>query len=49
MDRWGYVILAYGIVWTGIGLYWLSLRMRLKRTRAKLSEVAARKKTGTHA
>lgn len=49
MDGWGYVTLAYGIVWTGIALYWLSLRKRLKRAQAKLSDTAARKKTGTHA
>ncbi|HEY1375042.1 MAG TPA: CcmD family protein [Candidatus Binatia bacterium] len=49
MDGWEYVTLAYGIVWTGIALYWLSLRKRLKRALAKFSEAAARKKTATHA
>jgi len=48
MDGWGYVLLAYGIVWTALVLYWLSLRGRLSRAETKLSNKAERK-TGTHA
>ena len=48
MDGWGYVFLAYGVVWTVLGLYWLSLRRRMSRAQARLSDMATRK-TGTHA
>jgi hypothetical protein len=49
MDGCGYVTLDYGILWTGLVLYWLSLRKRLKRAQAKLSDAAAQKKIATHA
>ena len=48
MDGWGYVLLAYGIVWMALILYWLSLRKRLSRAEMKLSSIAERK-TGSHA
>ncbi len=47
MDGWGYVLLAYGIVWTALVVYWLGLRKRMTRAKAKLSEIAARQ-AGRH-
>jgi CcmD family protein len=41
MDGWGYVLLAYGVVWTALAIYWLTLRKRMSRAEAKLSEITS--------
>jgi CcmD family protein len=48
MDGWGYVILAYGIVWTALVVYWLSLKRRLQRAEAKLSHIESSPKMASH-
>ena len=37
MSHWGYVFLAYGIVWAAILIYLATLRSRLKKTEAELA------------
>ena len=39
MDGWGYVFLAYGIVWSVILLYVYSLKRRYRRAEAELEEL----------
>ena len=34
MGAWGFVFLAYGIVWGTILIYWLTLKRRLERAEA---------------
>jgi CcmD family protein len=48
MDGWGYVLLAYGIVWTALAGYWLSLRKRMRRAEAKLSRIESSPKMASH-
>ncbi|HEY3304968.1 MAG TPA: CcmD family protein [Candidatus Binatia bacterium] len=38
MGPWGFVGLAYGIVWTAIVLYLLSLKSRMRKAQARLSQ-----------
>ena len=35
MGPWGYVVLAYGVVWAAIVLYFVSLRYRLRKAEAE--------------
>jgi CcmD family protein len=49
MDGWGYVLLAYGVVWTALVIYWLILRRRMSRAQAKLSEMESYERTDPHA
>ena len=49
MGPWGFVGLAYGIVWTAIVLYLVSLENRLRRARAKLSQLKSREGAAKHA
>ena len=37
MDHWGYVFLAYGIVWAAILIYLAALRSRLKKVESELA------------
>ena len=39
MGPWGFVFLAYGIVWTGILLYRMILKGRLRATEAEVSKL----------
>ncbi len=39
MSAWGFVFLAYGIVWTAILLYLVGLKRRLKRAELELAEL----------
>ncbi len=39
MTPWGFVFLAYGIVWTALILYLLLLRRRLRKVEAELSQL----------
>jgi CcmD family protein len=48
MDGWGYVLLAYGIVWTALVIYWLNLRKRMSRAQAKLSEIKTPERSEAH-
>jgi CcmD family protein len=49
MGPWGFVWLAYGVVWTAIILYIVSLECRLRKGRAKLSRLKSREDAGKHA
>ena len=48
MDGWGYVLLAYGIVWTALLVYWLTLRNRMSRAQAKLAQIESSPKMASH-
>ena len=39
MGKWGYVLLAYGIVWVAIAGYFFYLRSRLCKAEARLSQL----------
>src|SRR5687767_3945358 len=39
MGAWGFVFLAYGIVWGAILIYWLTLKRRLERAEAELARL----------
>lgn len=39
MGAWGFVFLAYGIVWSCLLLYLLSLKRRERKTEADLSQL----------
>ena len=41
MGAWGFVSLAYGIVWGAILLYWVSLKRRYGRAAAELEGLAS--------
>ena len=41
MGAWGFVFLAYGIVWCAILIYWLTLKRRLRRAEAELTQLRA--------
>jgi CcmD family protein len=41
MGAWGFVFLAYGIVWGTILIYWVTLKRRLARTEATLAQLRA--------
>lgn len=36
MGPWGYVLLAYGVVWFAIVLYFVFLRYRLRKAEAEI-------------
>jgi len=48
MGAWGFVWLAYGIVWTAIVLYLVSLESRLRKARARLSHLKSQEGAGKH-
>jgi CcmD family protein len=39
MGAWGFVFLAYGIVWGAILIYWLTLKRRLRRAETELARL----------
>jgi CcmD family protein len=39
MGAWGFVFLAYGIVWGAILIYWLALKRRLRRAETELAQL----------
>ncbi len=39
MGPWGFVLLAYGIVWTALILYLLILKRRYRKVEAELSRL----------
>ena len=41
MGAWGFVFLAYGIVWCAILIYWLILKRRLHRAETELAQLRA--------
>lgn len=41
MSAWGFVFLAYGVVWGAILIYWLTLKRRLRRAEADLAQLRA--------
>jgi CcmD family protein len=45
MGMWGYVILAYGIVWSTILLYTLSLKRRYRAAENELRRLSEGKET----
>jgi CcmD family protein len=49
MDAWGFVFLAYGIVWCAILIYWLTLRRRFGRAEAELEQLRASQKSQKNA
>jgi CcmD family protein len=49
MGAWGFVWLAYGVVWTAIVLYLVSLECRLRKAHAKLSQLKSKEGTDKHA
>jgi CcmD family protein len=38
MGAWGFVFLAYGIVWSALVLYLVSLKRRFRRAEAELAQ-----------
>jgi CcmD family protein len=42
MGAWGFVALAYGIVWTAIIVYLFALKGRVRRAEARLTELKSR-------
>ena len=40
MGAWGFVFLAYGIVWCAILIYWLTLKRRLRRAEDRTRAIA---------
>jgi CcmD family protein len=41
MGAWGFVFLAYGIVWCAILMYWVTLKRRLRRAQTELAQLRA--------
>jgi len=41
MGAWGFVFLAYGIVWCAILIYWAMLKRRLRRAETELAQLSA--------
>ena len=41
MEAWGFVFLAFGIVWGAILIYWLTLKRRLRRAETELAQLRA--------
>ena len=48
MGSWGFVLLAYGIVWCAILVYFLMLRNRMRKAGAKLSQLESKESAGKH-
>jgi CcmD family protein len=41
MGHWGFVLLAYGIVWAALAIYLVALKNRMRKAEARLSELHA--------
>jgi CcmD family protein len=39
MGAWGFVFLAYGIVWGAIVIYWVTLKRRFRRAEEELARL----------
>jgi CcmD family protein len=48
MGPWGFVFLAYGIVWGAILFYSISLRRRYRRAEEELASLRALERSQTH-
>ncbi len=48
MGSWGFVLLAYGIVWLALVLYFLSLKNRMRKAGTKLSQLRSAGSPGKH-
>lgn len=49
MDSWGYVFLAYGIVWGALLLYLFSLKRRFRRAEVEVAELSSAEELQKHA
>lgn len=49
MGAWGYVFLAYGIVWGAIVMYLISLKHRLRKAELELARLRATEDSRDHA
>jgi len=49
MGAWGYVLLAYGIVWGAILLYLIALKRRYRRAEGELAELRSAEDALNHA
>lgn len=48
MGPWGYVSLAYGIVWGAIVVYWFVLKRRYRAAASELSRLRSSEATGSY-
>ena len=48
MGPWGFVSLAYGIVWGVIVLYWFLLKRRYRDVEAELNRLNSSEAAGSH-
>ena len=48
MGPWGFVLLAYGIVWGAIVLYWFLLKRRYRAAEAELNRLRPSEAAGSH-
>ena len=48
MGPWGFVSLAYGIVWAGIVVYWLFLKHRYRQAEAELNRLKSSEAAASH-
>jgi len=46
MGQWGFVFLAYGVVWSAILLYLVSLKSRLRRAETEKTLLQSSNRTG---
>ncbi|HEY2988916.1 MAG TPA: CcmD family protein [Candidatus Binatia bacterium] len=49
MGKWGFVLLAYGIVWSAILAYLFHLKSRIRKAEAKLTQVKSKGSGVKHA
>ena len=48
MGPWGFVSLAYGIVWGVILVYWFLLKRRYREAEVELNQLRSSEATGSH-
>lgn len=48
MGPWGYVSLAYGIVWVIVVVYWFVLKRRYRAAETELNGLRSSEATGSH-
>jgi len=49
MGRWGFVFLAYGIVWGALLLYLFTLKRRFRRAETELTRLRSAEESQSHA
>jgi hypothetical protein len=49
MGAWGFVFLAYGIVWGAILIYWLTLKRWFRRAETELGQLRRSQESPEHA